>query len=125
MTLIAVSKIVHGNDDGTTKEFNIGDTVSGLNEDQERSLVEAGSVVETGKRKYTPEPSLLVADEETRKRDEILAKAAAGENLSPAVVAAIASNSPNSAAEEETPAEPTEAPTIGAAAAAGSESKQK
>ncbi len=116
MTLIAVSTINFGKDDGSVKTFKIGDTVSGLNEDQERSLIESGSVVETGDRKYTEAPKDVRGDEETRKRDEILAKAAMGENLSPAVLAAIASNSSNAAAERAESLTPETAPTIGAVA---------
>lgn len=100
MTLIAVSRIVHGNADGSTKEFGIGDTVSGLNEDQERQLVEAGAVIETGKRKYTQAPQSGPVDEETRKRDEIMAKAAMGEDPSPAVTQAIASESSDASSED-------------------------
>lgn len=118
MTLIAVSKIDHGKSDGTVKTFNIGDTVSGLDEEQERALVAAGSVVETGERKYTTAATAGPVDEDTRKRDEILAKAAMGEDIvNPAVTGAVASESTNAAAENE-PARTgtgTAAPTIGAA----------
>lgn len=115
MTLIAVSRIVHGQGDKGEKIFNIGDPVSGLSEAEELSLVAAGAVVETGKHKYTQPGTAVVTDEETRKRDEILAKAAAGQDLSPAVLSALASGSPDASAESPTPTTGgTTPPSIGA-----------
>ena len=76
--VVAVSEIRHGMADGDIKVFNIGDTVSGLSDDEVRSLIAAGAVVEIGKgRKFTPEPvpgTAAAADDATRKRDELLAK---------------------------------------------------
>lgn len=121
MSLIAITEIQHGNDDGSVTKFGIGDTVTGLTEEQEASLVAAGSVLETGKdRKYTEAPQPGNVDEDTRKRDELIARAAAGQDLSPAVVAAIASNSSNAAAEKPEEVEPVAQDTMGAAASTGS-----
>lgn len=83
MAVVAVTKILHGEPDGSIKEFNIGDNVTGLTDDQLRSLVESGGAVETGKnRKFSAEqevPVALTADEElTLKRDEIIEKARLG-----------------------------------------------
>lgn len=76
MTVIAITKILHGAEDGTVKTFEIGDTVD-LKEDQLRDLVQGGSAVETGKtKKYTsPISATANADAETQKRDEIIARA--------------------------------------------------
>lgn len=77
MSVIAITNINHGKTDGEVKKFAIGDTVSGLNENQTRDLVLAGAAVETGSnRKYTDpsaNPIVLTADEElTQKRDKLI-----------------------------------------------------
>lgn len=77
MAVVAITRIQHGQSDGSVKTFNVGDSVTGLDEDQVRSLVLNGSAVETGKnRKYSAAPVVGERDEETEKRDALIAKAA-------------------------------------------------
>lgn len=90
MAVVAVTQILHGTDDGV-KTFNIGDNVTGLGEDELRSLVLSGAAIETGKdRKFTsPDSPPAGADDETRKRDKLLAQGVVDGNDSPAVVSAV------------------------------------
>lgn len=81
MTVVAVTPIRHGNDDGTVTVFGVGENVSGVSEDYLRTLVEGGSAVETGKEKkfnspyYNPSDGSAsgVVDDDTRKRDALIA----------------------------------------------------
>lgn len=76
MAITAVTRIRHGKSDGKVVEFGIGDNVEGLSDDDVRSLVAAGSVIETGsERKFSNSPTITPEDAETLKRDELLAKA--------------------------------------------------
>lgn len=76
MAVVAVTTIRYGRGTDERKVFQIGDTVTGLSDDELRSLVEGGSAVETGKnRKFSQAPTGNTGDELTRKRDELLAKA--------------------------------------------------
>lgn len=76
MSVIAITRIIQGADDGKVTTYEIGDTISG-SDDELRSLVQGGSAVEMGKNKKYDSPLNLTiaADDETRKRDEIIAKA--------------------------------------------------
>ena len=91
MAIVAVTHIRHGEDGGSVKEFGIGDNVTGLSEDQLRGLVLSGAAIETGKdRKFTsPDSPPEGADDETRKRDKLLAQGIVDGNESPAVVTAV------------------------------------
>jgi hypothetical protein len=88
--VVAITEIQHGVGEGEIKTYNVGDPLSGLSEDEQRSLVLGGSAVEIGKgRKFTEEPALTPGDEATRKRDELIAKALTGESpVSPAAAEA-------------------------------------
>ncbi len=77
MPVVAISRIRHGAEDGSVKEFNIGDTLSGFNDDELRNFVQTGAAVETGKnRKFSEAPygGGAPVDEETQKRDALIAK---------------------------------------------------
>ena len=77
MAVVAITRIQHGSGDGKVTTFGIGDEVTGLNDDEVRSLVVGGSAVETGKkRKFSAAPTPGEQDEETLKRDALIAKAA-------------------------------------------------
>lgn len=77
MGVLAITRIRHGQDDGSVVEFSVGDSITGLSEDEVRSLVLSGAAVETGKkRKFGAVPTPGEQDEETLKRDAIIAKAA-------------------------------------------------
>jgi hypothetical protein len=95
MTVYAVTPIQHGEADGKVKHFAVGDTLSEsvFGEEGLASLIAGGSAVEVGKtRKYTEVPAGAgTVDEETRKRDELLFKAASGsDDPSPAAAEAAA-----------------------------------
>lgn len=78
MAVVAITRIQHGAGDGKVKTFGVGDEVTGLSEDEVKSLVLGGSAVETGKkRKYSAAPTAGAVDGETQKRDALIAKAAA------------------------------------------------
>lgn len=91
MGVYAITTILHGVK-GETKTINVGDELKGFSDDELRAFIVGGSAVETGSnRKFTAEPGpAAAADEATRKRDELLAKAAMGE------IEANDSNEPNS-----------------------------
>lgn len=89
MAVVAITRILHGTADGETKEFNIGDDVSSLGDDAVRQLVEAGSAVDTtGKSKFASplvgQTAVAEPDEDTAKRDELVAKAVTAANKSEA-----------------------------------------
>lgn len=120
MAVIAITPVQHGDKDGSVKTFNVGDDVSGLGEDAVRALVENGAAVETGKTKKYNSPltgagTPAVTDEDTLKRDQIIAKVLAGDDPSPG--AAAASGSVDANAEGET--------TIGQTAADEQNEKKK
>ncbi len=89
MAVYAITRILHGVK-GETKEINVGDELTGFSDDELRSFIDGGSAVETGKtRKFTEAPGPAAAvDEETKKRDALLAKAASGTDDAPAPVSA-------------------------------------
>ena len=80
MALVAVSVIQYGKTADDVKEYQIGDTLSGLTEDQERQLVECGSAIETGDNKKYKSPYYNAfgpvggtPDADTAKRDALIA----------------------------------------------------
>lgn len=94
MAVLAITPIQHGESDGTVRNIAVGEDISSLDEQFLRQLVEGGSAIETGQSKYnsplTPEGGVVVFDEETRKRDELITKALmdslkSGDQPSPAV----------------------------------------
>lgn len=77
MAVVAITRINYGKSDGTVVTIGVGQTVKGLSEDETRSLVLSGAAVETGKeRKFSLAPVVGEQDDETLKRDSIIAKAA-------------------------------------------------
>lgn len=77
MAVVAITRIQYGKQNGEVVNVGIGQTISGLSEDEVRSLVLSGAAVETGKnRKYSMVPVVGEQDEETLKRDALIAKAA-------------------------------------------------
>lgn len=80
MTVVAVTLIRFGADDGKVTEFGIGEAVTGLADDQLKALVEGGSAVETGDKKKFNSPyynaravPLTSEQEDTLKRDALIA----------------------------------------------------
>lgn len=75
MAVLAITPINHGEADGSVKTFNVGDDVSGLGEDAVKQLVAAGSAIDTSeKNPLGVAAAEAPADEDTRKRDELIAK---------------------------------------------------
>ena len=64
MALVALSRVVHGNDDGSRKVFEPGDEVKGLDKDVLETLKEAGAV---------GEPATASPDELQALRDKVAA----------------------------------------------------
>lgn len=81
MAVVAVTPVDFGKEDGSVKTFKVGETLTGLSDNQLKELVEAGSAVETSKEKKYKSPYYNPfgpggpgeVDEETRKRDALIA----------------------------------------------------
>ena len=74
MAVVAITPIQHG-EGKDTKTFKVGDDVSGLDKDAVRQLVEAGAAIDTSeKNPMAAAVAARSADDDTRKRDEIIAK---------------------------------------------------
>jgi hypothetical protein len=81
MGIVAITRIQHGKPDGKVVTFGVGDNVTGLDEEEVKSLVLSGAAIETGKsRKYSVAPVAGEQDEETLKRDALIAKSASEAN---------------------------------------------
>lgn len=94
MTVVAITPIQHGAEDGTITLFKVGDELSEgtFSEDQLREFIANQSAVELGTdRKYTEAPSAAsdpgAADSETRLRDRLIQQSKEGGDYVPAATA--------------------------------------
>ena len=71
MPIVAITTFQVGQDDGSVETINIGDTLTGFDDDQLRDFVASGSAIDTDGKLGPAE----AGDDETIKRDKIIAEA--------------------------------------------------